>query len=99
MALKILIKICEFIVLSKPNTMTLSAFPEKIREIRSIVFNFFLCELLLILRGKNKKKARDIYKRTRDIDFERDRSIGLGSMVGEDQTHTQIFSKTHVGVM
>ena len=63
----------------------------------------FSCELPLILGagGKLKKRARDIYKRTLDIEFERDRSIGLGSMIGDGQTdrqtHTQtdMFSKTH----
>ena len=45
------------------------------------IFNFFLCELPLIL-GEREKKARDIYKRTLDIEFERDRSIGLGSTIG-----------------
>ena len=48
----------------------------------------FSCELLLILElgEKIKKKAPDIYKSTLDIEFERDRSIGLGSMIGEGQT-------------
>ena len=44
MALTILIKFCGFILysslLSKPNNMTLSAFPGKILETRQIVFNF-----------------------------------------------------------
>ena len=40
MAPTILIKFCGFIVLSTPNNLTLSAFPEKIRETRKIVFNF-----------------------------------------------------------
>ena len=47
--------------------------------------------------------ARDIYKRTLDIKFERDLLIGLGSTIGDVQTdrqtdthtHTDIFSKTH----
>ena len=45
--------------------------------------------------------AWDIYKRTLDIKFEWDRSVGLGSMIGGGQTdththtHTDIFSKTH----
>ena len=58
---------------------------------------FFSCELPLILEVGKKKKARDIYKRTSDIEFERDRSIGLGSMIGDGQTDTRadIFSKTH----
>ena len=49
--------------------------------------------------GKTKKKtARDIYKTTSDIEFERDRSIGLGFMFGDGQTdrhtHPQTFFKT-----
>ena len=60
---------------------------------------FFLCELPLILGlgGKLNKTARDIYGRTPDIDFERDRSIGLGCTFGDGQTdtHTDIFSKPH----
>ena len=47
---------------------------------------FLSCEL-----GKIKKTAQVIYKRTQDIEFERDRSIGLGSIIGDGQTdtHTQ----------
>ena len=40
MAITILYKFCEFIVHSKPNNITLSAFPGKILETRKIVFNF-----------------------------------------------------------
>ena len=58
-------------------------------------FYFFSCDLSLILGlgGKLKKKARDIYKRTIHIEFERDRLIGLGSTIGDGQihTHTHIF--------
>ena len=62
-------------------------------------FLFFSCELPLILGlGETKKKARDIYKRTLDIEFERDQSIGLLSIIGDGwtdrYTHT-FFSKTH----
>ena len=44
--------------------------------------------------------ARDIYKRILDVEFEQDRSTGLGSMIGDGQTdrhtHThRLFSKTH----
>ena len=66
---------------------------------------FFLCELPVILgvKEKLKKEALDICEETLDIDFERDRSIGLGCTVGDGQTdrqtdthtHTDIFSKTH----
>ena len=38
-AVTILIKFCEFIVHSKPNNVTLSAFPGKIPETRKMVFN------------------------------------------------------------
>ena len=54
---------------------------------------FFSCEVPLILGvgGKLKKKtARDIYKRTLDNKFERNRSIGLGSRIGDRQTETDI---------
>ena len=40
MALTILFKFCVFVVHSKRNNMTLSAFSEKILETRKIVFNF-----------------------------------------------------------
>ena len=56
-------------------------------------------------KGQTKKTARDIYMRTLYIEFERDRSIGLGSTFGDGHTyrqthththiHTDIFSKTH----
>ena len=41
MAPTILIKFCVFIVHSKPNNMTLPAFPGKIPETGKIYFNFF----------------------------------------------------------
>ena len=59
---------------------------------------FFSCELPLILgvREKTKKKtARDIYKRTLDIEFERDRSIGLGPTIGDGQTDTHTHTHTY----
>ena len=40
MSKMILIKFCVFLEHSKPNNMTLSAFPEKIPETRKIVFDF-----------------------------------------------------------
>ena len=43
-------------------------------------------------RGKTKKKARDIYNRTLDIEFERHRSIGLGSMMGDGQTDPHTYT-------
>ena len=53
-------------------------------------------------RGKTIKTARDIYMRTLYIEFERDRSIGLGSTFGDDHTdrdthtHTQTFFLKHI---
>ena len=59
-------------------------------------FLFFLCELPLILRvcQNRKKKPRHICKRTPDIGFERDRSIGLGSTIGDGQTDRQTDRQT-----
>ena len=59
------------------------------------ILNFFLCELPLILRvgGKLKKMARDICTRTLYIEFERDRSIGLGSTF--DDGHTENKNKRY----
>ena len=52
-----------------------------------IILMFFSRELPLILGlGKTNKTARDICKRTLDIEFERDRSIGLGSTLGDGHT-------------
>ena len=62
-----------------------------------IDFLFFsLCELPLILGVgvKLKKMAGDICERTSDIDFERDRSIGLGSTFGDGQTDTDRDQQT-----
>ena len=67
---------------------------------------FFLMQTTLNFRGggKTKKAARDTNMETLDIELERDRSIGLGSVFGDDHrqthththTHTQtFFSKTH----
>ena len=45
---------------------------------------------------KNKKKtARDIFERTPDIEFERDRSIGLGCTFGDGHTDRQTDRHTH----
>ena len=46
-------------------------------------------------KKKKKKGARDICERTPDIDFERDRSIGLGSTFGDGQTDRQTDRHTH----
>ena len=63
------------------------------------IFNFFLMWTTLNFRvwGKTNKTARDIYKRTLDIEFERDRSIGLGCTIGDVQTdrHTHTHTHTH----
>ena len=58
---------------------------------------FFSCELPLVLGvGKNKKKkAGDIYKRPLYIEFERDRSIGLSSMIGDGRTDRQTHTHRH----
>ena len=39
-------------------------------------------------REKTKKTTRDIYMRTLDIEFERDRSITSVSMIDDGHTHT-----------
>ena len=61
------------------------------------IFNFFLMwtTLNFWVRGKTKKTARDIYMRTIYIEFERDRSIGLGSTFGDDHTDRQTHTRTH----
>ena len=41
------------------------------------------------------KMARNIYKRTLDIEFEQYRSIGLGSTIGDGHTHTHTHTHTH----
>ena len=68
----------------------IAAIFEKIK----IVIFFFLYELPLILRvdRKRKKRARDICKRTLDIECERDRSVGLGAMLGDGQKIKNYFS-------
>ena len=43
-------------------------------------------------RGKTRKKARDIYKRNLDIEFERDWSFGLCTMLGDEQKIENYFS-------
>ena len=61
------------------------------------ILKFFLMWTTLNFRGrgKNKKTARDIYKRTLDIEFERDRSISLGSTIGHGHTDTHTHTHTH----
>ena len=74
---------------------------------------FLSCELPLIFGVGEKLKitARDIYKITLDIEYERDQAIGLGSTIGDARsdsqtdrqihthtntdTHTRTFSKTY----
>ena len=78
------------------------------------IFNFFLMwtTLNFMGRGETKKTARDIYMRTLYIEFEWDRSIGLGSTFGDGHadrqtdgrtdgrtdthTHTQTFFLKHI---
>ena len=68
------------------------------------IFNFFLMWTAHNFRGrgKTKKTAGDTYKRTLDIEFERDRSIFLGSTFGDGHTdrqtntHTQTFFLKHI---
>ena len=44
-------------------------------------------------RSKTKKKrAKDIYKGTLDIEFERDWSVGLGATLGDGQKIKNYFS-------
>ena len=47
-------------------------------------------------RGKLKKKAQDICNKTIDTEFERGRSIGLGSAFGDGHTDTQTHKHTHI---
>ena len=42
-----------------------------------------------------EKENGDIFKATLDIDFERDRSNGLGSTYGDRQTDRQTDTQTH----
>ena len=65
-----------------------------------LLFLFFLMWTTLNFRGrgKTKKKRRDIYKRTLDTEFERDRSIGLGSTIGDRQTDRQAHTHTRARI-
>ena len=47
------------------------------------------------VRGKTKKTAGDIYKRTLDIEFKRDRSTGLSSTIGDGQTDRHTHTHRH----
>ena len=49
--------------------------------------------LILGKGGKIKTKGSDICKKNLDIDFERERSIGLGPTFGDDQTGTHTHRK------
>ena len=51
------------------------------------IINFFLMWTILNFRGGGK--ARDIYEWTLYINFERDRSIGLGSTLDDGRTDGQ----------
>ena len=55
------------------------------------ILNLFLCVQLLIF-GIGKKKARNIYKRTLDIEFEWDWSDGLGATLGDWQKIKNYFT-------
>ena len=54
----------------------------------------FLCELPLILgvARKRKEQAEDIYKGTPDIEFEQDWSVGLGTILADEQKIKNYFS-------
>ena len=53
-----------------------------------------LCELPLILwvARKRKKQAEDMCKRTPDIEFEQDWSVGLGAILADGQKIKNYFS-------
>ena len=57
---------------------------------------FFLCELPLILgvARKRKEQAEDNYKRTPDIEFERDWAVGLGAILADGQKKNYFSSFT-----
>ena len=56
---------------------------------------FLLCELPLILGlGEKIKTGRDICERTLDMDFQQDRSIGLGSTFGDGKTYIHTYIQT-----
>ena len=68
-------------------------------KIKIFIFFFLMWTTLNFRgRGKTKRTARDIYKRTLDIEFERDRSIGLGSTIDDRQTDTHTHTHTHTGI-
>ena len=58
------------------------------------IFNFFLCELPLILgvARKRKEQVEDICKGAPDIEFEQDRSVGLGATLRDRQKIKNYFS-------
>ena len=53
------------------------------------MFNFFLCELLLILTVSLKKRKWRYLQGALDIEFGRDWSFGLGAPLGDG--HTEFF--------
>ena len=61
------------------------------------IFNFFLCELPLIwVDRKWKEQAEDNYKRTPDIEFERDWAVGLGAILADGQKIITIFLDSEI---
>ena len=68
------------------NTQNLNKIVRAIFE-KIEIFNFFLCELSLILgvAPKRKEQAEYICKETSDIEFEHDWSVGLGAIVADGQ--------------
>ena len=75
----------------KPTKFNQNRFSHFLRKSK---FNFFLCELPLVLGvGGKLKKARDICERTLDIDFESDWLIRSATDRQTDK-HTQTFFKT-----
>ena len=57
------------------------------------IFNFFLCELPLILgvTRKRNERAEDICIGSPGIEFEQDWSVGLGATIGDGQETKKLF--------
>ena len=77
----------------KPRKFNQNRWSHFLRKSRFLIF--FSCELPLILGAgeKLKKNGSRYSQEDQDIEFERDRSIGLGSMIDDGQTdkHTHFF--------